>query len=248
MAISSSLRPFPAIRPTIDHTAHSEVVSRTAISFHGKLIPLCIKAYLDSYGTFYSPHKPCMVFEIEREDEPGYDIGRFSIMRVWDRIDRRGQIQRSPYYEGDPLEEGEKLSHRRLYVAGMTDLLGEDQVSGEWPVLQVLAQLAVEILNREPESELVIDASERRNAFKADMLFAGGFAAKLTDGLLQAILRKNPQGSTSHFMTPQEDETEVPAFVTFSSLSTWEQVIQERPLLNYAPGPVMPIVAEKSSH
>lgn len=241
MATLSPLRPFPSILPTTDHIAHSEVVSRTSIYFQGKIIPISIKAFFDPKGLFYVPHKPCMVFEIEREDDPGYDIGRFSIMRIWDRIDRSGRILFNPYYEGDPLVEGEKLSHQRLYVSGMNDQLGEDQTSGTWPILQVLTQLAVEILSREPESQLVIDASETHRAFKAEVVFAGGFAAQKARGLLEGILCKNPQGQTSHFMTPQEDETEVPAFVTFSAVRTWEQVILERPLLNYAPGPVMPV-------
>jgi hypothetical protein len=245
---ASSLSRFPTITPTTDDKAYSEVVSRTSISFESKTIPICIQAFIDARGTFYPPYKPSMVFEVELEDKPG-DIGRFSIMRIWDKIDSQGNLQLDPHYEGDPIETHDRLRHRRLFIDGIVDHLGVD-ANGFSPVVALLTQLAVEILSREVERELVIDTTAAPRHFNATPIFSGGFTARKICFLdmeigEEGVLLKSSQGQ---LMTPQENGPATSAQVAFCANKTWEQVIQDRPLLNYAPGPIMPVFENLSAY
>lgn len=68
------------------------------------------------------------------------------------------------------------LSNRRLCVAGMSDFIGKDRVTEKWPIIQVLTLLAVEILSRESDIELVIDPTNI--SCNNECNFEGGFATK----------------------------------------------------------------------
>jgi hypothetical protein len=163
-------------------------------------------------------------------------------MRIWDKIYRPGNFQLRPHYEGDPIERDDRLHHRRLYVNGMVDYLGTDSVTSTFPITQIMMQLAVEILSRESEDELMINADSDRN-FKIDALFSGGFAVKkiVYLGAVKGTRGSLQKNSLGQFFRQKETGEVTPARVAFCANKKWEQVIQERPLLQFAPGAIMPV-------
>jgi hypothetical protein len=196
MAAASILCPFRqmAVLNTVNGVPQKVEVCRTTIHFNQQNIPVVIKGFIDRTSDYFSttPHKR-MVFEIERVDAPGVDIGLLTIARIWNKISPSGHCEPNYHHDGDDtdnLNSGDTLQNPRLYVEKINDHLRSDTKTGNWPVLRLLIQVAVEIFMREPESQLVIRSDCMNYSYNASVCIAGGFIVNPPYSYLTAIFKE----------------------------------------------------------
>jgi hypothetical protein len=193
-------------------------------------------------------------------------LGYFRIFRMWSRTRPNGSYDPMYFeYMHNPGKAVGVLRNRALSI-DYIEVRNEWKTSdGDRPILRLLTQLAVEILQHESDKQLEIGS----NRSDAHVYFAGGFSDlhhnlqkvdKVKRAILQAreahklfpdpkdlssftvYLGKSPSNPFTQFVTVDEKDQEQPAKVDFAlgkDPITWEKYIQTHRLLPEK-GPILP--------
>lgn len=238
------------------------ILCERKITFEKEEIPLEIKARfeLNSNQKFNAKTE----FYISRAGNEAI-LGYFRIFRKWSRTRPNGFYDPMYFeYMHTPGKEVGVLRNRALSI----DYIEVGKVwktsDGDRPILRLLTQLAVEILQLESDKQLEIGS----NRSDAHVYFAGGFSDlhnpqrddKVKGAILQAraahklfpdskdlgsftvYLSKSTSNPATQFVIQDKNEQEQPAMVDFAlgkDPITWEKYIQAHRLLPEK-GPILP--------